>query len=162
GLAKLTRPGRLADGDARVTEATRSGMVMGTVGYMSPEQVRGEAVDQRSDIFSFGAVLYEMLSGVRAFRRDSAVETMNSILREDPTGRPGVGHAIPPALESIVRRCLEKRTGDRFRSAHDLAFALEAASTGTSGLATRQHAPSHAAIVASHARRNKWVLLATL
>jgi serine/threonine-protein kinase len=160
GLAKLARPGRVADGDAPGTEATRSGMVMGTVGYMSPEQIRGEAVDQRSDIFSFGALLYEMLSGVRAFRCDSAVETMNAILREDPTGRPGLGRAIPPALASIVRRCLEKRAGDRFRSAHDLAFALEAASTGTSGQATRQHA--HAAIVASHARRRKWVLVTTV
>jgi eukaryotic-like serine/threonine-protein kinase len=93
---------------------------------MSPEQVRGEAVDHRSDIFSFGAVLYEMVSGVRAFRGDSAVEMMNAILKEDPPDLSGTGRGIPPGLARIVRRCLEKRAGDRLRSAHDLALALEA------------------------------------
>jgi serine/threonine protein kinase len=86
GLAKLTRPTPLVrEGDQGTgPRATESGVVLGTVGFMSPEQVRGEAVDHRSDIFSFGALLYEMLTGVRAFRRDSAVETMNAILKEDP------------------------------------------------------------------------------
>jgi TolB-like protein/tetratricopeptide (TPR) repeat protein/predicted Ser/Thr protein kinase len=138
GLAKLTRP-RLPvqEGDqGTATKATESGVVLGTVGFMSPEQVRGEEVDPRSDIFSFGAVLYEMLSGVRAFRRDSAVETMNAILKEDPPELSETGRGIPPGLVRIVRRCLEKRAGDRFRSAHDLALGLEAVSSGVSG-------PSH-------------------
>src|SRR4029453_17247125 len=103
------------------TPTTESGVVLGTVSFMSPEQVRGEAVDHRSDIFSFGAVLYEMLLGVRAFRRDSAVETMNAILKEDPPELPATGRGISPGLARIVRRCLEKRAGDRFQSAHDLA-----------------------------------------
>jgi TolB-like protein/Tfp pilus assembly protein PilF len=135
GLAKLTRPAPLVqEGDQRdATPSTESGVVLGTVGFMSPEQVRGEAVDHRSDIFSFGAVLYEMLSGVRAFRRDSAVETMNAILKEDPPELPETGRGISPGIARIVRRCLEKRAGDRFHSAHDLALALEAVSSGVSG-----------------------------
>ena len=108
-------------------------MVVGTVGYMSPEQVRGEAVDHRSDIFSFGAVLFEMLSGARAFRRDSAVETMSAIVKEDPPELSGTGRGISPGLERLVRRCLEKRAGDRFHSAHDLALALETVSSGRPG-----------------------------
>jgi TolB-like protein/tetratricopeptide (TPR) repeat protein len=128
---------------------------------MSPEQVRGQAVDHRSDIFSFGAVLYEMLSGVRAFQCDSAAETMNAILKDDPTERPGAGLPIPPAFARIVRQCLEKRVGDRFRSAHDLAFALEAASAGISEPAEK-HRDSHAPVVLSLARGHKWALLATL
>jgi serine/threonine protein kinase len=98
GLAKLTRPAPLVQGeDGRTaTPATESGVVLGTVGFMSPEQVRGEAVDHRSDIFSFGAVLYEMLSGVRAFRRDSAVETMNAILKDDPPEVSSTGGARGP------------------------------------------------------------------
>jgi hypothetical protein len=134
GLAKLTRSGPLGGGDDErsTMNATESGAVMGTVGYMSPEQVRGEAADPRSDIFSFGAVLYEMLSGLRAFRRPSAAETMNAILKEDPPALSGTGRATPPGLARIVERCLEKRAGERFRSAHDLALALEAVSSGVS------------------------------
>jgi eukaryotic-like serine/threonine-protein kinase len=162
GLAKLMRPGRPPDGGGGGDARTKTGAVMGTVGYMSPEQVRGQAVDHRTDVFSFGAVLYEMLAGVRAFRGDSAVETMNAILKDDPTDRPEAGQPIPPALMRIVRRCLEKRAGDRFQSAHDLAFALEAAVTGTSGVATRQHAGSAATAKGSPAGRHKWIVLATL
>jgi Tol biopolymer transport system component/serine/threonine protein kinase len=134
GLAKLTRPGPLGEGEEKPTATgrTESGTVMGTVGYMSPEQVRGEAVDHRSDIFSFGVVLYEMLSGGRAFRRESAAETMNAILKEDPPELSGTGRGIPPGLARMVERCLEKRAGDRFHSAHDLALALEAVSSGVS------------------------------
>ena len=163
GLAKLTRPEPPADGGVRDdTEVTKSGTVMGTVGYMSPEQVRAQAVDHRSDIFSFGTVLYEMLSGVRAFQCASAAETMNAILKEDPTEPRGVGQAIPPTLARIVRRCLEKRAGDRFQSAHDLAFALEAASARTSGEATRERPASHAAFRVGLTGHRKWVVVGTV
>jgi eukaryotic-like serine/threonine-protein kinase len=163
GLAKLTRREPLGEaGMRRDTETTESGTVMGTVGYMSPEQVRGEGVDHRSDIFSFGAVLYEMLSGARAFRCDSAVETMNAILKEDPPQLPGVGQAIPPGLARIVRRCLEKGARDRFHSAHDLAVALEAVSTGISEYAAEGHSGSDAASAVRPAARHKWVVLAAL
>src|SRR5262245_33230126 len=142
GLAKLTRPGRVEEGGVPGdTETTQPGTVMGTAGYMSPEQVRGLAVDHRSDIFSFGAVLYEMLSGVRAFRRESTVETMNAILKEDP---PEISDArgISPTLAGLVRRCLEKRAADRFHSSHDLALALEAVSSGLSGPSVAPEAPT--------------------
>jgi TolB-like protein len=155
GLAKLTRPAPLVQGEVQriATHATESGVVLGTVGFMSPEQVRGETVDHRSDIFSFGAVLYEMLSGVRAFRGDSAVETMNAILKEDP---PEVSRTsrISPGLAGLVRRCLEKRAGDRFHSAHDLALALEAASSGLSGpWPERRPVAAFAASLKRHKRR---------
>jgi TolB-like protein len=116
GLAK-----RVETEDERQTQA---GMVMGTVGYMSPEQVRGKDVDRRSDIFSFGAVLYEMLTRKRAFKKDSSVETMESILRDEPPELTGSGR-IPPALALLVKRCLDKTPERRFESAHDLAIALE-------------------------------------
>jgi len=130
GLAKL-RPElepapRRADG-ATVSAATGAGVILGTVGYMSPEQVKGEPADPRSDIFSFGVVLYEMLSGRRAFGGDTAAEVMTAILKDDlpDLGKP----EIPPGLESVVRRCLEKRPEERFHSARDIAYALEAVST---------------------------------
>jgi TolB-like protein/Flp pilus assembly protein TadD len=104
---------------------TEAGMVLGTVGYMSPEQVRGQTVDHRSDIFAFGAVVYEMLAGARAFRRDSNIETLNAILNSDPPPLVETRRNIPPALERIVHRCLEKSPGERFESARDIAFALE-------------------------------------
>jgi serine/threonine protein kinase/tetratricopeptide (TPR) repeat protein len=106
------------------------GTILGTVGYMSPEQVRGLSADARSDIFSFGAVLYEMLTGRRAFRAESAIETMNSILTEDPPELSGAARAlaIPAGLDRIVRRCLEKDAGQRFQSARDVGFAIEAVS----------------------------------
>jgi Tol biopolymer transport system component len=104
---------------------------MGTLGYMSPEQVRGKPADARSDIFSFGAILYEMLSGKRAFHGDSAADTMSAILREDPPDLSVTNQAISPGLDRIVRHCLEKNPEQRFHSAHDLAFDIEALS-GTS------------------------------
>jgi eukaryotic-like serine/threonine-protein kinase len=162
GLAKLTRPTPpVREGDQGAgPRATESGVVLGTVGYMSPEQVRGEAVDHRSDIFSFGAVLFEMLSGVRAFRRQSAVETMNAILKEDPPEPSGTG--ISPGVARIVRRCLEKRAQDRFHSTHDLALALEAASSGLSSPSPEADGGADVALVVSPAKRQKKAPLATL
>jgi TolB-like protein/Flp pilus assembly protein TadD len=107
---------------------------MGTVGYMSPEQVRGHDADHRSDIFSFGTILYEMVSGQKTFHGDSAVETMNAILKHDPPELSRLKGDLSPALEQIVRRCLEKRPEERFQSARDLGFALEAVSGSTSGI----------------------------
>ena len=127
GLARSVAP--VAASVATVTgAATDAGTVLGTVGYMSPEQVRGIAVDHRSDIFSFGAVLYEMLSGARAFGGDSAVETMNAILKEDPPELPAVDEALGAPLDRLVRHCLEKQPAERFQSARDLAFDLESLS----------------------------------
>jgi eukaryotic-like serine/threonine-protein kinase len=116
--------------------ATDAGTVMGTVGYMSPEQVRGAAVDTRTDIFSFGAVFYEMLTGVRAFSRDTTAETMTAILNDDPPETLATARHIPPALDRIIRHCLEKSPDQRFQSARDLAFDLESASdlTASGGL----------------------------
>jgi Tol biopolymer transport system component len=111
--------------------STEPGRVMGTVGYMAPEQVRGKAVDARADIFSFGAVLYEMLTGKRAFRGESPVETLNAVLKEDPPSLFESTRNVSPALERVVRRCLEKRPEERFRTAHDLAIALDAISTAS-------------------------------
>ncbi len=137
GLAKLTQP---ESGDhtslPTLTHATEAGVVMGTAGYMSPEQVRGVAVDPRSDIFSFGAILYEMLSGKRAFHRDTAADTMSAILKEDPPDLAETNRNVSPALERIVQHCLEKRPESRFHSASDIAFDLEHLS-GTSGSSTK-------------------------
>lgn len=119
-----------------VAGVTSAGMVVGTPGYMSPEQVRGESVNQVTDIFSFGAVLYEMLSGQRAFKRDSNIETMNAILKEDPPDISALQPKIPQSICQIVQRCLEKNPHERFHSAHDLAFALETASGGPSSAPT--------------------------
>jgi eukaryotic-like serine/threonine-protein kinase len=140
GIAKLVQ--RQGLGHELHTEAptmivkTNPGMVIGTVGYMSPEQVRGESVDTRSDIFSFGAILYEMLSGRRAFQGDSHVETMNAILKEEPPDLTANNSKISPAVERVVRRCLEKQPEERFQSASDLAFAVESLSSFQSSGAT--------------------------
>ena len=131
GLAKLLGPrvGKADQTNAPTTPVrTESGMVMGTVGYMSPEQVRGQQADHRSDIFSFGSIFYEMLTGRRAFRGDSAIETMSAILKEEPAELSETNRALPPGLERVVRHCLEKNREERFQSASDLAFALEALS----------------------------------
>jgi serine/threonine protein kinase len=127
GLAKLTHPEADQSGDAPTQQiATDAGTVMGTVGYMAPEQVRGKPADPRSDIFAFGAILYEMLSGKRAFHGDSPVDTMSAILKEDPPDLTETNRNISSALERIVRHCLEKNPAERFQSARDLAFNLEA------------------------------------
>src|SRR5207245_8529713 len=101
-----------------------SGFVVGTAGYISPEQLRGQKADRRSDIFSFGAVLYEMLSGQSAFRRATRADTASAILKEDPPDLLATGHNIPVTLDRIVRHCLEKNPEERFQSARDLAFQL--------------------------------------
>ena len=143
GLAKLRNTEPLedaADGVTVVATQTSAGQVLGTVGYMSPEQVRGGAVDHRSDIFSFGSILYEMLRGQRAFKRNTGAETMTAILNEDPPEFSSSGNMPGPALERIVRHCLEKQPGQRFQSAHDVAFGLESLSD-LSGLSTTSTAP---------------------
>jgi serine/threonine protein kinase len=140
GLAKLAKLHAATDDNATLTlddaqQETTPGMVLGTVGYMSPEQVRGEPADARSDIFALGTILYEMLSGQRAFRRDTSAETMTAILKEDLPEISTTNKPIAPVIERTVRRCLEKKPQQRFQSARDLAFDLEGLSgnTGTSG-----------------------------
>ena len=139
GLAKLTQaesPIGQQTNLPTATAGTEPGIVMGTLGYMSPEQVKGRPADQRSDIFAFGAILYEMLSGSRAFHRDSAAETISAILREEPPDLSSTNKSIQPGLERIVGHCLEKSPEERFQSARDLAFDLEALSgSGQSGVA---------------------------
>ena len=131
GLAKL----RAEEGAGREVEtaATRPGVVMGTVGYMAPEQVRGLAADARSDIFALGVVLYEMLAGRAAFRRDTNAETMAAILKEDPPAIASLNPAVPPALVRITALCLEKQPDDRFQSARDLSLVLQALSPSETG-----------------------------
>jgi Tol biopolymer transport system component len=136
GLAKQQGWAKGGAEQATLGRATEPGTVLGTVGYMSPEQVRGEDADPRSDIFAFGAILFEMLSGQRAFQAGSAVETMSAILSKEPPDLLESERELPPALERVVRHCLEKRPEDRFRSAHDLAFALQTI-TESSGLSAR-------------------------
>jgi serine/threonine protein kinase/Tol biopolymer transport system component len=131
GLAKLRSPDANGSGEgatATIAAVTNPGVVMGTAGYMAPEQVRGQAVDHRADIFSFGAVLYEMLSGERAFHKESSVETLNAILKEDPPQLDTEKLRVAPGLERIVHHCLEKKPADRFQSARDLTFALSSLS----------------------------------
>ena len=149
GLAKLTRPESSESLESTVTQMTEPGAVMGTVGYMAPEQVRGSPVDHRADIFSFGCVLHEMLSGHQTFKRDTAPETLAAILQDDP----------PPLAElevdRIVRHCLEKSPNQRFHSAQDMAFALESLSGQTSAVQT-------IGTMSSQPKRWRLVLLAAL
>jgi eukaryotic-like serine/threonine-protein kinase len=137
GLAKLVQaPSAHLDERTLTSSHTVAGVVMGTASYMAPEQVRGEPADTRTDIFSFGSVLYEMLSGARSFRRDTAAETMTAVLKDDPPELSEGGRAISATIERIVRRCLEKNPEQRFQSARDLSFALSALSgTETSSTA---------------------------
>src|SRR5579859_657569 len=141
GLARVTRPpstsstastGELADAETQVVNTT-PGIVVGTMGYMSPEQLRGEVVDGRSDIFSLGCVLYEMVAGQKAFSRKTAAESISAILNEDPAELAGSGKQVPPDLDRIIAHCVEKKAADRFQSARDLAFALRTISS-TSGV----------------------------
>src|SRR5581483_11337729 len=128
GLAKLVQPrgnGTHSHSAAPFVQ-TNSGVVMGTVGYMAPEQVRGEETDHRADIFAFGVILYELFAGTPPFRGDSAVETMNAILKTEAPELPASLREQSPGLERIIHRCLEKRPEQRFQSANDLGFALEA------------------------------------
>ncbi|MGO9126308.1 MAG: protein kinase domain-containing protein [Terriglobales bacterium] len=137
GLAKLTRPEKAASGDDTPTLAlqTEPGLVLGTVGYMSPEQVRGKPADPRSDIFSLGAILYEMVSGKRAFHGDTAADTMSAILKAEPPPLTETQQNVSPGLTRIVEHCLEKDAANRFQSARDVAFALESFSGSSSTLA---------------------------
>ncbi len=132
--------------------ATDPGTVMGTVGYMAPEQVRGAPLDQRADLFSLGVVLYEMLSGQRAFHRDTAAETMTAILREDPPDLTTSRANLSPAIDRIVRHCLEKNPIERFQTARDVAFALDALSGSGSGSGSAIATPEPAA----HSHRERW------
>jgi Tol biopolymer transport system component len=145
GLAKL-KP-ELKGGEATelptATPGTEPGVVLGTMGYMSPEQVRGKPADQRSDIFSFGAILYEMLSGRRAFHADTAADTITAILTREPPDLSQMSREIHPGLDRIVRHCLEKNPQERFQSARDLAFDLEALSgVSAAGAVTAVPAPA--------------------
>jgi Tol biopolymer transport system component len=137
GLAKLTQaePGTHTSMPT-ATQGTEAGIVLGTAGYMSPEQVRGKALDARSDIFSFGTILYEMLTGKRAFHGDTPADTMSAILKEDPPDLSETNRNVSPALERIVQHCLEKNAEARFHSASDIAFDLEHLS-GVSGTTAR-------------------------
>jgi len=132
GLAKVTQPDSSDPEAATLPERTEPGVVMGTAGYMSPEQVRGKDADHRSDLFSFGAVLYEMLSGKRSFGGGTSVEVMNAILKEDPPELVQTARPIPPTLIRIVEHCLKKNPAERFQAAQDVAFALGALSDSSS------------------------------
>ncbi len=138
GLAKLAQPEAWpkGEGEPPLVALTQEGMIVGTAGYMSPEQVRGDNVDHRSDIFAFGLILYEMLAGQRAFWRQSMVETLHAILDEEPPDILEVNKHCPPALVRIVRHCMEKNPWERFQSARDLAIALEDMLSSLSGLST--------------------------
>jgi eukaryotic-like serine/threonine-protein kinase len=153
GLAKLTRPEPEDVMDASLCTLDAASII-GTVGYMSPEQVRGKPADARSDLFAFGAILYEMLSGQRAFKGDTAADTMTAILTKDPPELNSSELEIPPALERIVRHCLEKAAEERFQSARDVAFDLETLSS-ISGTATQ---PPQV----ERTRRTKWAVTAAL
>lgn len=129
GLAKLTQTQDEIDPTSpTVASATEPGVVLGTAGYMAPEQVRGQPVDHRADIFAFGAILYEMLAGTRAFQRSTSADTMAAILNEYPPSISQLAQNTPQGLQRVVHRCLEKNPEQRFQSASDLAFALEALS----------------------------------
>lgn len=155
GLAKLKQPNIPADAEGPTSAGvaqTTPGLIVGTAGYMSPEQVRGREVDARSDIFSLGAILYEMLSGQRAFKGETSVETMNSILKDDPPELDTTKLQVSPGLERMVRRCLEKEPEHRFQSARDVSFAIEAlsgTSSATSFIGMRRRSWLWPAIAAS-------------
>ena len=145
GLARVESPlSATAETRSNQPALTDPGTIMGTVGYMSPEQVRGQVVDARSDLFSLGCVLYEMVTGQRAFARNTAADTLAAILHDDPPKPVGSGTPIPPELDRVIRHCLEKQPAARFHSAHDLAFALRAILSASGPVqAASAPAPSH-------------------
>jgi DNA-binding beta-propeller fold protein YncE len=156
GLAKLVREEHNLESALTLTSpTTMPGMVMGTIGYMSPEQVKGQPSDERSDIFSFGAVLYEILTGTRAFKKDTTVETMTAILKEEPPELTETGWQGPIGLQRILTRCLEKSPERRFQSASDLAFAIEA----LSGTGTGASPSIAAAAIADTGKSRRWIWL---
>jgi len=128
GLARLSSTKDVSGQEATQPLGTEPGMVMGTAGYMSPEQVRGRTADHRSDIFALGTILYEMVTGKQTFRKPTSAETMTAILNEDPPSISQMTPTAPPGLQRVVHRCLEKSPEQRFQSSSDLAFALEALS----------------------------------
>jgi serine/threonine protein kinase/Tol biopolymer transport system component len=160
GLAKLTAAGPVGSAVSTVAVgATHLGAVLGTVGYMAPEQVKGEPTDHRADIFAFGAILYEMLTGERAFHAATAAETMTAILRADPFTASAAtpARAVPPGLERVARHCLEKEPAERYQSAHDLAFHLQVeADSGGEATAHRTAADARRKAIA------KWLVPAML
>ena len=147
GIARITRKG-LGSDSAPAPDAetelvhTTPGAVMGTVGYMSPEQLRSEPVDGRSDIFSLGCVLYEMVSGQKAFGRKSAAESITAVLKEDPPDLAESGRQVPPDVDRVITHCIEKRPEERFQSARDLAFALRTIAS-TTGAVQAVEVPQH-------------------
>ena len=151
GLAKL-KSGKDEHGQTdlkTVSGGTEPGVVLGTMGYMSPEQVRGRAADRRSDLFAFGTILHEMLSGQRAFRGDTAADTITAILTKEPPDLSQTNKEIHPGLDRIVRHCLEKNPEERFESARDLAFDLDALSGVSS--------PTAVAAAAAPALKKRWL-----
>jgi serine/threonine protein kinase len=163
GLAKLTMPEPSTPGltaQATLDSVTGRGVLLGTLGYMSPEQCRGATIDARSDIFSFGAVLYEMVSGKRAFRGDTTADTISSILKEEPPDFSATGRDVSPMLERIVHHCLEKDPAARFHSARDVAFALEALSSVSSFAAIAAATP--ASTIAAPPSRKSWLVRSLL
>jgi hypothetical protein len=160
GLAKLTMPepgSSSLSAQATLDSVTGRGVLLGTLGYMSPEQCRGASVDARSDLFSFGAVLYEMLSGRPAFRGDTTADTISSILKEEPPDLATTGRDVPPMLERIVHHCIEKDPAQRFQSARDIAFALEALSSSSSSVAGPAAALAPAPAIAVTIRKS-WLV----
>jgi eukaryotic-like serine/threonine-protein kinase len=159
GLAKQARVASATDGPTLTgSTPTQAGTVLGTIGYMSPEQVRGEAADHRSDIFSFGAILYEMVCGRRAFKGESSVETMNAILKEDPPELNESSPTVSPGMDRIIRRCLEKAPERRFQSASDLAFAIETLPESSS----TKHVAGIVPTVSVFRRRSAWLIAALI
>jgi eukaryotic-like serine/threonine-protein kinase len=157
GLAKVAPPKESPTNLAPTV--TLPGVAMGTVGYMSPEQVRGLATDHRTDIFAFGAILYEMVMGKRTFLKPTEADTISAILNEEPPSISLFAPDTPAALERLIRRCLEKNPEQRFHSASDLAFALEALSTPSVSSST---ATNQIPKVESNHRRSPWLAVALL